>query len=120
MTPREQPAQLCVLGHIALAKENATGGIEAGRQQQRGQVVGAAAQLVRVIGDRDRVHVDDAIDRLAAILSLHELADRTDVVAEVLGASGLDAGEDAHGEPGYREAGPAGRGASASVKALGG
>jgi hypothetical protein len=43
-----------------------------------------------------RVQVDDAVDRLAAVLALDVLADRPDVVAQVLLTRGLDAGEDAH------------------------
>jgi hypothetical protein len=44
------------------------------------------------------VQVDDAVDRrIAAVLALHVLQDRPDVVAEVLAPGGLDAGEDDHG-----------------------
>ena len=58
-------------------------------------VVEALAQLGRVVGDRDRVQVDDAEDRrVAAVLALDVLADRPDVVAEVLAPGRLDAGED--------------------------
>ena len=116
----QQPAQLAVLGHVALAKQDAARRVETCGEQQCGEVIQAAAQLRGLIGDGDRVQVDDAIQRLAAILTGDVLADRADVVAQVLGARGLDAGEDAHGEPGYREAGRSGNGASASVKALGG
>ena len=43
------------------------------------------AQLGRVPGDGDRVQVDDAVDRrIALVLALDVLADRPDVVAEVL------------------------------------
>ena len=62
-------------------------------------VVDALAQLRRVVGDRDRVQVDDAVDRLAvagAVLALDVLADRADVVAEVLAPGRLDAAEDPH------------------------
>ena len=97
----EQPGQLGVLAHVGLAEEDAALGVEAGGEQDRGRVVEPLAQLGRVVGDRDRVQVDDAEDRrLAAVLALDVLADRADVVAEVLAAGGLDAGEDdwgAHG-----------------------
>jgi hypothetical protein len=44
------------------------------------------------------VQVHDAVDRrIAAVLALDVLADRADVIAQVLAAGGLDAGEDAHG-----------------------
>ena len=48
-------------------------------------------------GDGERVQVDDAVQRLAALLAGDVLEDRADVVAEVLAARRLDAGEDAHG-----------------------
>ena len=95
---REQPGQLGVLAHVGLAEEDAALGVEAGGEQDRGRVVDALAQLGRVVGDRDRVQVDDAEDRrLAAVLALDVLADRADVVAEVLAAGRLDAGEDDRG-----------------------
>ena len=58
-------------------------------------VVEALAKLGRVLRHGDRVQVDDAVDRLAAVLPLDVLADRPDVVAEVLAAGRLDAAEDA-------------------------
>ena len=91
----EQPGQLGVLAHVGLAEEDAALGVEAGGEQDRGRVVEALAQLGRVVGDGDRVQVDDAVDRrVAAVLALDVLADRADVVAEVLAAGRLDAGED--------------------------
>ncbi len=92
---REQPGQLAVLAHVGLAEEDAALRVEAGGEQDRGRVVEPLAQLGRVVGDRDRVQVDDAEDRrVAAILALDVLPDRPDVVAEVLAAGGLDARED--------------------------
>ena len=80
----QQPAQLGVLLHVALAEEDAALGVEAGGEQQRGEVVQAAPQLGGLVGDGDRVQIDDAEQRLAALLCLDVLADRADVVAEVL------------------------------------
>ena len=74
VTLDEQPAQLGVLGHVALAEEDAALGIEPGGEQHRGRVVDALAQLGGVVGHRDRVQVDDAVDRLAAVLALDVLA----------------------------------------------
>ena len=92
---REQPGQLGVLADVGLAEEDAALGVEAGGEQDRGRVVEPLAQLGRVVGDRERVEVDDAVDRrVAAILALDVLADRADVVAEVLAAGRLDARED--------------------------
>ena len=72
--------------------------VEPGGEQDRGRVVGELAQLGRVVGDGRRVQVDDAVDRLAAILALDVLADCTDVVAEVLASGRLYAAEDPHAQ----------------------
>jgi hypothetical protein len=42
------------------------------------------------------MQVDDAVDGLAPILTLDVLADRADVVAQVLAPGRLDAAEDPH------------------------
>ncbi len=81
---------------VALAEEDAALRVEAGGEQDRGRVVEALAQLGGVVGDGDRVQVDDAEDALAALLAGDVLRDRADVVAEVLAPGRLDAGEDAH------------------------
>ena len=93
---REQPGQLGVLAHVALAKEDAARRVEARGEQDRRRVVHALAQLRGVVGDGQRVQVDDAEDALAALLARDVLGDRADVVAQVLAPGGLDAGEDAH------------------------
>ena len=90
----EQPAQLGVLLDVGLAEEDAALRVEAGRDQDRGGVVEALAKLGRVIRDRGRVKVDDAVDALAPVLALHVLADRADVVAQVLAARRLNPAED--------------------------
>ena len=78
----QQPAQLGVLLHVALAEQHAALGVQAGGDEDRGGVVDALAQLARVVGDRDRVQVDDAVDRgVAAVLALDVLPDGPDVVA---------------------------------------
>ncbi len=98
MSEHKQPAQLGVLRHVALAEQDAALGVEAGGEQQRGEVVQAAPQLRGLVGHGGRVQVDDAEQRLTALLPLDVLADRPDVVAEVLGAGWLDAREDAHSQ----------------------
>ncbi len=92
----QQPRQLGVLGHVALAKQRGALRVDPGRQQYRRRVVAALAQLGRLVGDGGRVQVDYAEDPLAALLAGDVLGDRTDVVAEVLAPGRLDSGEDAH------------------------
>ena len=94
---RQQPRQLGVLRHVALAEEDAAVGIEPRGDQDRRRVVRALAQLGRLVRDGHRVQVDDAVDRrVGAVLAGDVLDDRADVVAEVLAPGGLDAGEDDH------------------------
>src|SRR5439155_24861284 len=92
----EQPGELGVLGHVALAKERAALGIEPSGEQDGGGVVAALAQLRGIERDRDGVQVDDAEDALAALLACDVLDDRADVVAEVLPPRRLDPREDPH------------------------
>ncbi len=86
-----------MLAHVGLAEEDAALGVEPGGEQDRGRVVDVGPQRRRVPGNGDRVQVDDAVDRrVALVLHVHVLADRADVVAEVLAPGGLDAAEDLH------------------------
>ncbi len=94
---RQQPGELGVLVHVALSEEDRARRVEPCGEQDRERVIEALAQLRRVVGDGDRVQVDDAEDALAALLARDVLGDRPDVVAQVLSARGLDAGEDPHG-----------------------
>jgi hypothetical protein len=93
---REQPRRLRVRGHVALAERRRAGRVEPRREQERRQVERAAAEVLRVVLDGDRVQVDDAEEAVPALLGGRVLAEAADQVAEMLGARGLDAGEDPH------------------------
>ena len=88
---REQPGRLGVRGDVALREDRRALRIEARGDQHREQVVGRAAERLRVVLDRDRVQVDDAEERLAALLRRRVLTEAADQVAEVLVARRLDA-----------------------------
>ena len=90
----EQPGELGVLGPVALDEQRAALGVEAEREEARGHVARARAKQVRLVGARQRVVVDDAVDRLVLVLQAHVVADRTELVPEVDHARRLD-GEDA-------------------------
>jgi hypothetical protein len=77
-----------VLVHVGLAEEDAALGVEARREQDCRRVVDKLGQLPRVERNGQRVQVDDAVDRLAAVLPRDVLDDRADVVAEVLAPVG--------------------------------
>ena len=90
-----QAASACA-GDVALQEERAAVGLEADGEEQRRQVERAVVQVLRVVVDRDRVQVDDAEEGVALVLGRDVLAHRADVVADVFGTRGLDAGENAH------------------------
>ena len=84
--------------HVRLAKQDTALGIEAGSEKEGRGVIDAPAQALGFERHGDRMQVDDAVDRgIAALLTLHVLGDRPDVVTEVLVTGRLDSGEDPHG-----------------------
>src|SRR2546423_6211652 len=100
--PCQQPGCLGMRADLALDENGRTVGFEARGEQHRGEVECRLPQLLGVIGDRDRVQVDDAEEGFAELLGLRVLAEGTAVVAEVLCPGGLDAAEDAHLTTQYR------------------
>ena len=72
-------------------------------------------RIAGVVGARQRVVVDDAVDRLVLVLEHHVVADRAQVVAEVDEPGRLDARED----PRSRGGAAVGAGAGASSTVIG-
>ena len=70
-------------------------GIDARRDEGRRDLARRFAQVRRVLPDRDRVHIHDAVDAAMRLLQGHELGDGAKVVAEMEIAGRLDAGENA-------------------------
>ena len=91
----EQPGELGHLGPVALDEERALVGIETEGQQRGGHLAGSRAQDVGVVRARQRVVVDDAVDRLVLGLEPDVVADGAQVVAEMDDPGRLDAREDA-------------------------
>lgn len=87
----QQPGRLGVRLDVALHEHRRALRVEADREQHRREVERRAAQRRRVVRHGDRVEVDDAEERVAALLRLDVLAEASGVVAEVLVAGGLDA-----------------------------
>ena len=94
----QKPAELRVLLDVALTEENAALGLESRGEQRRGGVVDGRSQQRGLVGNRRRVQVDDAVDRLAAVLARDVLGDCSYVVAEVLSPRGLDTRKDPNHE----------------------
>ena len=83
-------------GDVALDEYRSSARVEPRREEHRGDVERAVAQLGRIVRDRDRVEVDDAEEAFAALLCLGVLAEATAEVADVGVAAGLDSAEDPH------------------------
>src|SRR5262249_46241408 len=90
--------RLGVRGDVALDEDGRAVGVEAGREEHRGQVERRGAEVVGVVADGDRVEVDEAEEGLVRLrLRRRVLPKAPAVVAEVLRACRWDAAEDAHG-----------------------
>ena len=87
----EDPGQLGVGRDVALHEEDAPVGVEPGGEQQRRGASGPGDQLGRVVRERDRVEVDDAVDRVVGVLVGDPLPHGPEVVAQVHVAGRLDA-----------------------------
>ncbi|MDH6549194.1 hypothetical protein M2162_003291 [Streptomyces sp. SAI-041] len=90
------PGELGVLGDVALDEEGAALRVESRGEELGGGQTGVGRELLRVLRNRDRVQVDDHVERVVRLLQGHPLADGAEVVAEVERAcGGLDSGEHA-------------------------
>ena len=95
------PAQLGVLGHVALDEDGGDVGVEADRVQRRRQLERLLADDPGLLGHGQGVEVDDPVEGVARVLPDDPVPQRAEVVAEVDLAGGLDAGQDpGHGRPG--------------------
>ena len=90
----EHPRELGVLGHHRLQEQQRPLGVDAEREQVDDHLVDPARHVLGRVRLRDRVVVDDAIDRaLVLVLQCDPVTNRTQVVAEVKLARRLDPGE---------------------------
>ena len=90
----EQPAEPGVLGDVALHEHRADLRVEPAREEPGGGVEGTAAQLGRVLFDRQGVQVDHAEDRVGLVLVDDPLAEGPEIVADVRRARRLHPGKD--------------------------
>ena len=92
------PRQLAVLDDVALDEDRGDVGIEPDRVHHRRHAERVVADHARRLGDGERVQVDDAVERVADVLVVGPVPQRTQVVAEVDVTGRLDAREHAgHG-----------------------
>ena len=91
----QNPGEFRMRVDLRLVENDVLLRVHARRDERRRDLARGAAQIGRVLPDRDRVHVDDAIDAIVMILQRHEFRDRAEIVAEMQIAGRLDAGENA-------------------------
>src|SRR5262249_41497500 len=68
---------------LALVKHDVAPGIDAACNEGGRDLAGCARQLNRVLPDRDRMQIDDAVDAIVAILQLNEFDNGAEVIAEM-------------------------------------
>jgi len=89
----QDPAQLRVLGHMALDEHDVLLGIQAAGDVLGQLVHAAAAQGGRILPHGDGVHIHDAVQAVIFLLQIRPVADGSHVGAQGQLAAGLDAAE---------------------------
>jgi hypothetical protein len=89
------PRQLRVLGDVALHEHRRHVGVEPDGEQDRGELDRPLADHPWLLGDREGVEVDDAVEGVVFVLVLGPRPQRTEVAAQVGVSGGLDAREHA-------------------------
>ncbi len=87
------PTELRVFGDVALHEHGCHLGVEPDRKQHRRQVQRGFTEYAWLLGDRERVQVDDAVKDVLVVLVGHPVAKRTEVIAQVDVAGRLDTGK---------------------------
>ncbi len=90
----EDPGELGVLRDLALVEHDVLPGIDPAGDESCGDLADGLRQLGRILPDRDRMQVDDAIDAVIAVLQLDEALDGAEIIAEMQVAGRLHAGKD--------------------------
>ena len=88
----QDPVQLGVGGHMALHKQQALLGVNAGGQQHGGCIAGVAAKIGRVLAHGQSVQIGHHIQALKFILQLGPVAHSANIVAQSKSTGGLNAG----------------------------
>ncbi len=92
-----------MLVHVALDEHGAAVGVEAHGEEHLGKREGVGTQCLGVVGDREGVQVDYAVDGVGLVLEGDPVVECPQQISEVYVAGGLDAREDpCHGRSGYR------------------
>ncbi|MBA7592891.1 hypothetical protein ES708_35093 [subsurface metagenome] len=91
----ENPGQLAVGGDVGLYEKDGAFRVDAGRQEQPGDLAGPGLQNLGVLLDGDGMKVHDAEDIVVVLLTGYPVLDSSQVVADHEGARRLNAGKNA-------------------------
>src|SRR5271166_1139656 len=113
----EQPGELGVRRHHALIEDDAALGVDPGGDIGSRDLARRGAQLGRILRLGKSMQVDDAENAFVMVLQCHPIADRSQVIAEVKVAGGLNARKNAIHLPSYGDRASAWRRRGASQAA---
>ena len=89
----QHPAELGVCGNMRLEKECVLFGIQTTGNIDRQHLQRPPAQLLRILTDRDRVHVRHEVVTVVVVDTVCPVLDRAQIIAQVQIAAGLDPGQ---------------------------
>ena len=89
----QHPAQLRVLGHMALDEHDVFLGVQAAGDVLGQLVHTAAAQVSRVLPHGDGVHIHDAVQAVIFLLQIHPVANGSHIRAQGQLSAGLNTAE---------------------------
>jgi segregation and condensation protein A len=84
------PAELIVFGYVALGEDGCHVGVEANSEEHRGGTQGRGTNLARLVSDRQGMEINDSVERIGTVLTRDPVTQRSEVVAKVQIAGGLN------------------------------
>ncbi len=90
----EHPGEFGVGGHLRLDDDVGALGVDTSGEEERRNFKDLGAEFLRLLIDRDRVQIDDTENALVFVLNPDEIAEGSEVIADMQIAGGLDARED--------------------------
>ncbi len=94
----EHPGELGMFGNLALVEHDMFFGIDAAGDEGGRDFPDARLQFLRLLRQRDRVQIDDAIDAIMGLLQLDEFGDRAEIISKMQIARRLHAGKNPFNE----------------------
>ena len=93
----EDPGQLGVLGNLALIEHDMFLGIDTAGKKCRSHFPDGLREFGRILPERNRMQINDAVDAVVVPLQSHKLADRSEIVSQMQVAGRLHPRKDPFG-----------------------